>query len=158
MSKALDDLILQRLYAREASLVNHANALDQKASYLLVATTFLAAQLTNLLGKPGLAGWHWLLFTSGTFLAVATLLIVLGTLFKTMQDEGASGLEAWIRKTEANRYMEEEILAEMRRGSCDRLTINQQIFIRRSRRLELGGYFVVASLALNLVALAKAIA
>ena len=156
MSKTLDDLVLQRLYAREASLVNHANALDQKANYLLVAITFLATQLTNLLGKPKLGNWHWVLFVSGIVLGLSTVLVVLSTRLQTFWDEGASGLEAWASDAERNGYGETEILAQIRCGARDRLSVNTTIFEARSKWLEYSFYCVVFALMLNLASLITA--
>jgi|GEM_PF-6279905 len=156
MATPLEELILQRLYAREASFVNHANALDQKASYLLVAITFLAGQISILLAKPKLANWHWELFASGLALGGATTFVVLGTRLLTLLDEGASRLEPWVQAAKANGYDDDEILEQLRQGSCNRLNANQNIFTSRSRLLEIGFYCTVTSLVLNLVALLRA--
>jgi len=71
-----DEILLDRLTNRETQLSQQADALDVKASILLVAVTFLAGQSTYFLTKHPTGFIHWsqllavvLQVTSGCLLA-----------------------------------------------------------------------------------------
>jgi hypothetical protein len=91
-----DDLILERMYASEQVILSQANALDMKASYLLVvlvflaqlSTTFLSNPNLSCLGKGGQSLCCLLLFVAGLFL-------LLELRIKTFRAEDALNLEAW---------------------------------------------------------------
>lgn len=91
-----DDLILERMYAREQVLLSQADALDMKASYLLIVLVFLAQLSTTFLTRPLLScigkSSQWLscllLLASGVFL-------LLEMRVKTFRGEHALELEPW---------------------------------------------------------------
>jgi hypothetical protein len=80
-----DELILERLTAREAQLHDQANALDVKASILLVGVVFLAGQSTYLLTKYAAGFWRWEQFLS-VFLQFAAAAIMARLLWIRVYD------------------------------------------------------------------------
>src|ERR1017187_318602 len=90
-----DDLILERMYAAEQVLLSQADALDMKASYLLVALVFLAQLSTTFLSSPNLTcllkGGQWL---SCLLLFMAGVFLLLELRVKTFRAEDAMNLEA----------------------------------------------------------------
>ena len=91
-----DDLILERMYAREQVLLSQADALDMKASYLLVVLVFLAQLSTIFLLRPNLScfdkGSQWLT----CLLLLASGIFVLCELqVENFRGEDALELESW---------------------------------------------------------------
>jgi hypothetical protein len=70
-----DELILERMYAAEQVLLTQADALDMKASYLLIVLVFLAQLSTTFIARRDLSWFfrisQWvscvLLFASSVF-------------------------------------------------------------------------------------------
>ena len=53
-SRIGDDILLERIYAGEQALLSQADALDMKASYMLVVIAFLAQLSVTFLSRPSL--------------------------------------------------------------------------------------------------------
>lgn len=157
MSKALDNLILERLYAAENTLVNHANAIDQKASYLLVAITFLSVQISSLLGKAWHLRWRWDLLASAMALIVATGYVWIGTRFAIIEDESAQNLEAWRDEGLEQQEDEETMLYALRYGARERILKTKELLDARANALERAFYFITVALALNLAFTCRAL-
>jgi len=91
-----DEIILERMYAAEQVLLSQADALDMKASYLLVALVFLAQLSITFLSNPNLTclakGGQWL---SCLLLFLAGVFLLLELRIKTFRAEDAKDLEAW---------------------------------------------------------------
>ncbi len=91
-----DDLILERMHASEQVLLTQADALDMKASYLLVVLVFLAQLSGTFLSTPNLGslgkGSQCLsclyLFVSGVFLFLELRV-------KTFKIEDVGHFENW---------------------------------------------------------------
>lgn len=90
-----DEIILDRLTAREAQLHEQTNALDVKASILLVAVTFLAGQTTYLLTKHLQGFWRWEQFLAAFMLFVATVILALLLHTRTYDGECAEDYLDW---------------------------------------------------------------
>jgi hypothetical protein len=101
-----DDFILERMYAREQRLSSQSDALDMKASYLLVVVAFLAQLSTSFLSKPNLPCVakidQWLSCIS---IAIAGAILLMELMVKSFDDESAEEMEPWrdkeISKAEA---------------------------------------------------------
>jgi hypothetical protein len=91
-----DELILERMYAAEQVLLSQADALDMKASYLLVALVFLAQLSTTFLLIPNLAycgkTMQWI---SCFLLTVAGVFLLLELRIEKFRTEDAVHLETW---------------------------------------------------------------
>jgi len=91
-----DDLILERMYAREQVLLGQADALDMKASYLLVVLVFLAQLSATFLSRSDLSCFgkaiQWLVCL---LLVVSGIFLLLELRVKSFSGEDALGLEGW---------------------------------------------------------------
>lgn len=91
-----DDLILERMCSAEQGLLTQADALDMKASYLLVALVFLAQLSTIFLLKSNLS--HAMKadqIISCTLLVVAGILLLLELGIKVFNTCDAALLDSW---------------------------------------------------------------
>lgn len=158
MPKPLDSLIMERLYAREVSLVTHANAIDQKANYLLVALTFLGLQISALLNKYVSELWRYELIFSGVFLVVATVFLFAATKMADYEDEGAERLEEWRDEGLNIDEPEDEMLYAFRYGSQQRIISMAKLVKRRGKAAEWCFYLASASFACNMLFIFRVLA
>jgi hypothetical protein len=91
-----DDLILERMHAAEQGLLSQADALDMKASYLLIVLVFLAQLSTTFISRQDLSwlfrGSQWL---SCCLLSLSAIYLFLELRIKRFADEDVLGFEAW---------------------------------------------------------------
>jgi hypothetical protein len=90
-----DEIILDRLTAREAQLHEQTNAIDVKASILLVAVTFLAGQTTYLLTKHLQGFWRWEQFFAALVLFVGSVTLALLLRIRNYDGECAEDYPVW---------------------------------------------------------------
>jgi hypothetical protein len=90
-----DDLILERMYAAEQALLSQADALDMKASYLLIVLVFLAQLSATFIARHDLSwlfrGSQWL---SCTLLFVSSVFLMLELRVRRFKGEDVFDLEA----------------------------------------------------------------
>jgi hypothetical protein len=158
MAKPLDSLIMERLYAREVSLVTHANAIDQKTSYLLVAVTFLGLQISSLLTRYISAFWRYELIGSGVILVAAAIFLFFATKVANYDDEGAEWLEEWRNVGLEQNDSEDQMLYAIRYGSRERILKIAKLLKRRGKAVEWCFYLASASFAFNMIFIFRVLA
>jgi hypothetical protein len=158
MANPLDPLIMERLYAREVSLVTHANAIDQKASYLLVAVTFLGLQISSLLNRFVSSFWRYELLSSGVILVVATMFLFFATKMADYHDEGAERLEEWRDEGLKLNETEDDTLYALRYGSRERIIRMAKLLKRRGKAVEWCFYLTSVSFAFNMTFIFRVLA
>lgn len=154
-----DEILLDRLTAREAQLHEQCNALDVKASIMLVAVTFLAGQTTYLLTKHSSGFWRWEQFFSAfiQFLAAAILAWMLR--IRTYDGECAEDYLGWRDSAVAKlgEAEEPEIVAEMRtkivQGCKDRIDKARGINNGKADQVKVVYALTLAAFACNLAVL-----
>lgn len=91
-----DGLILERMYVREQTLLSQADALDMKASYLLVVLVFLAQLSTTFLSSQNLPYFGKVSqLVSCVLLLVSGILLLFELKVKSFSNEDGAGLETW---------------------------------------------------------------
>jgi hypothetical protein len=90
-----DEIILERMYAAEQILLTQADALDMKASYLLIVLVFLAQLSTTFIARHDLSWFfrisQWL---SCVLMFSSSVLLLLELRIRRFKSEGVFELEA----------------------------------------------------------------
>src|SRR5665213_1351677 len=91
-----DDIILDRMHATEQTLLTQADALDMKASYLLIVLVFLAQLSATFIARRDLSwlfrGSQWL---SCSLISISAIFLLLELQVKNFAGEDVLGFEAW---------------------------------------------------------------
>jgi hypothetical protein len=146
-----DDLILERMYATEQGLLTQADALDMKASYLLIVLVFLAQLSATFIARHDLSwllrGSQWL---SCLILIASALFLLLELRIKQFKGEGALGLEKlredvitqakqleqYKNAAHPNEYVRSRLVWSLIKGSKERIPENESINARKVTRLQ----------------------
>jgi hypothetical protein len=154
-----DEIILDRLTAREAQLHEQSNALDVKASIMLVAVTFLAGQTTYLLTKHSEGFWRWEQFLSAFLLLGASVTLAFLLYVRTYDGECAEDYLKWRddllehfgvgHHAEIEPQMRKEIVS----GCKKRIDKARMINERKARQVQIVYALTLAAFALNLTVL-----
>jgi hypothetical protein len=160
MSSVGDNLVLERHYAQEESLMMQADAIDTKASICIVAVTFVAQLGIDVLKRPHL---DWL---AHRFVVIALLCEVVSALclfgalaISDYSAESATRLPAWrdaALKPNSDHPIgvQEAILIEgLIASSATRIQTNKAINKRKLSLLQPAYILIFASLLISLVAL-----
>jgi hypothetical protein len=154
-----DELLLNRLTAREAQLHEQCNALDVKASIMLVAITFMAGQTTYLLTKHPSGLWRWEQFFCALILLVAAGILAYMLRIHTYDGECAEDYLKWRDDAvaELGEAEEDEITSQMRaeivQGCKNRIDKARKINNGKADQVKLVYILTLAAFACNLAVL-----
>lgn len=158
-----DDLLLERMYAREQRLSSQSDALDMKASYLLVVVAFLAQLSTLFLSRQNLSCTAKIdqvlscaLLIGGGAALLAELMV------KPFKDESAEEMEKWrdkqIARAKAERvgdpsaeYLCGWLIWGLINGCKGRIAESEKINDRKVRLLKIAYWVVAAAFALDVL-------
>jgi hypothetical protein len=93
-NRIADDLILDRITRLEDQQIEHANALDVKLSYVLLAIIFLAQMGVSLYGQHLTKYQALWVILGGIFLIASGVFVFLGLVLMKFQSENEMTLEA----------------------------------------------------------------
>jgi len=146
-----DDLILERMYAAEQGLLTQADALDMKASYLLIVLVFLAQLSATFIARHDLSwllrGSQWL---SCFLLIISAIFILCELSIKSFQSEGILDLEAmreraiiqakeldqYKQAAHPNEYVRGRLIWSLIKGCRKRICTNDAINAKKVIRLK----------------------
>jgi hypothetical protein len=153
-----DKLILDRLTIREAQLYQQADAIDVKASILLVAVIFLAGQTIGLLHDAHVGFTHYEQIVAGIFEVIATG--VLAWLLRIQNgyiQEPAEDYPGWrdaivtegksLPEDQLENRMISEIVPDLAKHCAAALQVNT----RKIKLMRVAFWLVILILGMNLV-------
>jgi len=164
-----DDLILERMYAREQVLLSQADAMDMKASYVLVALVFLAQLSTTFLSRPNLQclgkASQWV---ASLLLLVSAISLLLELKVATFKSEDASGLESWRdevvrdsqeleaypKERDPEEYLRDRVIWGLIASSKARIVKGEEINDKKITRLTIAYWFASAAFLIDILFLA----
>lgn len=165
-----DELILERLYAAEQVLLSQADALDMKASYLLVVLVFLAQLSTTILSRSNLTSFdkesQWL---SCLLLVGAGVFLLLELQIKCFRVEDAVNFEAWRDRVVSagkqlgeydaslhpDSYLRSRLVWGLIEASKPRILKGEKNNKRKVRHLNLAYWLAAAAFCLDILAIIR---
>jgi hypothetical protein len=153
-----DEIILDRLTAREAQLHEQCNALDVKASIILVAVTFLAGQTTYLLTKHMNGFWRWEQFFCAFLLLIAAVILAFMLRIQTYDGECSEDYLTWRDDTvtklgENGDMVTSHLRAEIVQGCKERIEKAREINDSKVKQVKVVYVLTLAAFMCNLLAL-----
>src|ERR1039458_6889986 len=161
-----DDIILDRMYATEQTLLTQADALDMKASYLLIVLVFLAQLSATFIARHDLSWFfrctQWL---SCLFLSISAVFLLLELRITRFKSEGvfeleelrerifaeAKELEQYKNAAHPNEYLHGRLVWSLIKGSKQRVHKNDSTNSRKVTLLQ-GAYgFAAGAFFLNIM-------
>lgn len=155
-----DDILIARLTNRETQLMQQADALDVKASILLVAVTFLAGQSTYFLTKYPVGIIHWIQLVSVVIQIAAALLLAHLLRIRDYSGEATEHYPAWrdsLRDYHGgdSSKMEAALTTGIIDGCIERANVAKAINNRKASVINVTYWMTLASLACNLIVLIR---
>lgn len=154
-----DDILRERLNLREQQLMQQADALDVKASILLVAVTFLAGHSMYLLSKQATGFIRWDQFTSVLLQIVAGIILSLQLRIRTYKAEMTHQYPTWRNQIvehhegESREQVEHSLNEGIRTMSLERITDAAEINENKARFVNLAYWVILAAFFCNLAAI-----
>jgi hypothetical protein len=157
MSKS-EEILLDRLSLRETALMQQADAIDVKASVMVVAVTFLASQTTLLLSHSIGSLLKWEQVASIVLQVVAGILLILILKVHSYSGETTEKYANWRNELIAyhegdNEKVEKELWTGITDGIVQRCELATGINNSKADKLSLAYNLIAVSFLLNLVVL-----
>lgn len=153
-----DDILRERLNLREQILMQQADALDVKASILLVAVTFLAGHSMYLLSKQVCAFIRYDQFASVFFQMLSGVVLAWHLRIRSYKGETAEELGEWRDKVVSHFGSQQspEIEAALNKGivdlSLERISLAVATNKSKAASVEIAYWITLAAFFLNLAA------
>jgi hypothetical protein len=153
-----DEILIARLTNRETQLSQQADALDVKASILLVAITFLAGQSTYFLSKHPTGFIHWNQLLSVVVQIVAGCLLAWQLYIKTYPAEASEKYPQWRDELIAHfggdqQAIESEMTKGIIEGCTNRAKEANRINEQKATVIQRAYWLSLSAFACNLAAL-----